>query len=132
MSGAWEATLVALDQVDDAGPVPHYRDAAWVDQRDRDEMWGVTRDASVAVAVRRDGESVGLVRFASARWPLWLVLATLAELETAEGHAAEAAGLLAEAREIVMEIASHVPGADMRADFLATPAVKALLGKTVE
>ena len=67
-----------------------------------------------------------------ARWPLWRILAALADLESAEGNRDEAASLLAEAREIVEGIAGNIANAEMRADFLATPAVKALLEKIGE
>jgi class 3 adenylate cyclase len=79
---------------------------------------GAAREA--LSSARAEAEEMG------SRWQLWRILAVLADLESAEGNLAEAANLREQAREIVGEIASHVPAEKMREDFLATPAVKAL------
>jgi hypothetical protein len=73
----------------------------------------------------------GAVKIRS-RWQLWKILETLADLESAEDNTAAAESLLVEAREIVEGIAGRTPTVEMRDDFLATPAVKALLAKAPE
>lgn len=56
---------------------------------------------------------------------LWRILSALSQVEEAEGNQVEAAGLRAQAREIVQSIADHTPP-DLRSEFLKLPDVQAV------
>jgi tetratricopeptide (TPR) repeat protein len=61
------------------------------------------------------------------RHRLWQILAALAELETRRGNEGQAEGLQREARDILTEIAGHIPTPELRDSFLTRPDVRALL-----
>jgi hypothetical protein len=61
---------------------------------------------------------------------LWQILATLAGLEDKYGEEAEAEKLKYQARNVIYYIADHASDAeDLRATFLAQPAVKQVLSE---
>ena len=61
------------------------------------------------------------------RWRLWKILAILAEAEILRGNSDTAITLRTEASDNVQFIADHTPTEEIRASFLATPAVRQLL-----
>jgi len=58
---------------------------------------------------------------------LWPIVALQADLAAEAGEAAQAEALRAQARSIVTSIADHAGSPELRASFLARPAVRALL-----
>lgn len=75
----------------------------------------------ILLTARREADSLG------ARWYLWLILAALADVESASGDPAAARQLRHQAQAIVEELATQLPSQDYRDSFLATTAVKDLL-----
>ncbi len=73
------------------------------------------------VEARAEAEAQG------ARRALWPVLYDLSRLEAQQDNAAEAARLLGQARDIVASIADHAGTPELRASFLASPPIRAVL-----
>jgi len=74
-------------------------------------------------------EAKSVAEQTNGRRMLWLILASLAELEDLLGNAAEAGNLRVQAREIITYIADHAGSEDLRASFLSLPDVQSILAK---
>jgi hypothetical protein len=79
-----------------------------------------------AQAWRDLSEACTLAEQMGARRSLWPALADLAVLERQRGRHAQAAVLLARARDMAAYIADHAGSGELRRSFLATPAVRRL------
>jgi tetratricopeptide (TPR) repeat protein len=73
-------------------------------------------------------EAHELATMQGSRNALWQICARLAPIEEARGNAARAAALRDEARTAIDYIAAHAGRDDLRAAFLARPAVQAIAG----
>ena len=73
------------------------------------------------VKARSEAEALG------SRRTLWKILAALSEIEAQRGDAIETKNLRQQARQIVEDIAAHIPSPELRASFLNLPQVQAVV-----
>ncbi|GIV96295.1 MAG: hypothetical protein KatS3mg057_0952 [Herpetosiphonaceae bacterium] len=84
-------------------------------------------DGQVEQAAEPAGEARRLAERLRSRRSLWPALALLADIEERRGNHDQAAALRRQARTIVESIAETIAAPELRAGFLNTPAVRALL-----
>ncbi len=100
--------------------------------------WVLQQKARALIAQARNDDAYLVLQQARAyaeaskqRPVLWKILSVLAELAAQRDNAAEALTLRAQARAVIDFMAAHTPTADLRASFLAQPAVRAVLASEV-